>query len=174
MKLLRTTTLLACALLAAICTPTMASCQGHYENGVWHLSNTVISGTFVNNTADDVTFSNVRWNGRYGIAHSDGVITDRIQGTVAPGKSISSYHRMGDLDLGERYTELSFDATFTRKKDGSTGTCYFWYSYKTETETRAGSAASPGGSNKDHPASCELKFNSYYDVTFTISDPNPT
>lgn len=171
MKLLRKAMLLALAALAAVCTPTMASCQGHYQNGIWQLSNTSITGTFINGmTLTDVTFSNIHWTGRYGTANSDGTITNRIQGTVAPGKSIPSYHRMGDLDIGERYTELSFYANFTRQ-DGSTGNCYFWYAYNTVTETRYGSANSPGGSDKQRLPVCELTFNSYYDVTWKITDP---
>jgi len=103
---------IAAAFLAFICLPTLATCDTVSSAEIW--------ATFVNNTPSQVTFSKVRWSGRYGTANSDGTVTDRIQGTVEPGKTVQSHHRMGDPQIGERYTDLSFDATFTRP-DGSTG-----------------------------------------------------
>jgi hypothetical protein len=168
MKLSRKMTLWASVALAATCTPTMASSKGRYVNGIWQLSDTTISGTFYNHTPFDVAFSNVHWTGRYGTANSDGTITDRIGGTVASGKTKPSFHRMGDLDIGERYTELSFDATFTRP-DGSTGTCYFWYAFKTDTEQLSGSAQSPGGSDKNRLPQCKISINDFDSAAFKVT-----
>jgi hypothetical protein len=177
MKLSKKMVLWASVALAATCSPAMARNKEYYQNGIWQLSDTTITGTFYNHTPYDVTFSNVRWTGRYGTANSDGTITNRIEGTVASGKTAPSFHRMGDLDIGERYTELSFDATYTRP-NGSTGTCYFWYSFKTDTELLAGSAHSPGGSDKDRLPQCTIDINTNdsaaFKVTFDIIDKDPS
>lgn len=105
MTLSRRLTFIAAAFLAFICMPTLATCDTVSSAEIW--------ATFVNNTPFQVTFSKVRWSDRYGTANSDGTVTDRIQGTVEPGKTVQSHHRMGDPQIGERYTDLSFDATFT-------------------------------------------------------------
>ena len=163
MTLSRRLPFIAAAFLAFICLPTLATCDTVSSAEIW--------ATFVNNTPFQVTFSKVRWSGRYGTANSDGTVTDRIQGTVEPGKTVQSHHRMGDPQIGERYTDLSFDATFTRP-DGSTGICSFYYAYKSDTGERSAYAASRGGSDKDRLAKCNLIFNSYYNITFNMKEFN--
>ncbi|MBI0475836.1 hypothetical protein D9601_10775 [Sphingomonas sp. MA1305] len=149
------------AALGALGMPTVATCSTISSAEIW--------AKLVNDTKYTVTISNVDWSGRYGTANGDGTISDRIEGTLEPNQSMRSRHRMGDPDIGERYTYLSFDATFTRA-NGSTGTCTFYYSYRSDTGAKAGDAASANGSVKDQPASCSLKYDSYYNITFDISD----
>jgi hypothetical protein len=152
-------------ILAELCTPTLAMGSTISDAEIW--------AKYPNNTRYDVTFSNVRWSGRYGTANSDGTVGDRIQGTVAPGKTVPSHHRMGDPDIGERYTKLSFDATFTRD-NGTKGSCSYYYAFKSATGELSASAALTGGDDKLLYPKCTIIFNSYYNLTFDMTgiDPN--
>jgi hypothetical protein len=152
----------ACALIAAMCTPSIAACQTTSNANIWI--------TLVNNTTLPVTVSNLTWSGRYGTERDDGTIVDRIADTVAPGKGSSGRLRMNYAGHG-RYTELEFDASFTTD-DKNTKTCHFWLSFLSETGEKSRAVSSRYAGNP-YPK-CSITQTAYYNWSLTVEPGEET
>ena len=153
----------ACALITAMCAPSMAACQTTSNANIWV--------TLVNNATLPVTVSNLKWTARYGTERDDGTIVDRIADTVAPGKGSSGRLRMADATHW-RYTELEFDASFTTPDDKDTKTCHFWLSFRSSTGENVTAVASQYA-GKPSPK-CSITQTSYYNWSLTVAEGEAT
>lgn len=90
-----------------------------------------IYSTFKNNTNAVVTITNVSWTGSY---------SPRIEGTYAIGTVGYGEHRFANATYN-RYTSMSFRATWTDIVSGATKTCIFSYDFRSDT----GAFSSGGG-----------------------------
>ena len=118
-----------------------------------------ITPTLVNNTGLPVTISNIYWTGSY---------LPRIEGTIpANSAPVSGSHRMADPTV-ERYTDLSFKASFTYQ--GDLKTCNFYYSFRSDSGAFVYSGASRVAG--DPIPGCKVAQTSSYRFTFTIATPS--